>query len=171
MTYCNNNIFYLSVVLNILINTRTSQQQRTTLRHQGNDTSQKQLLQHIHRTNIRKYLLKGRIGKRVTAGNECETNYSSDTAISSDENSDCCSEPTNESGGIEYQQELEKYSNKKRYQTDNTDSKCPQEVSTSTENDKQNIGVRHSPQLQGNHSGSLQNVFEHRVRMKKYYGN
>ena len=76
--------------------------QQNTHKQLTNDPHQKQLIQRPHEDNIRKHLLKSTINKKETIVKEIETGYS-DTAISSDESSDCCSEinldnPTNLGG-------------------------------------------------------------------------
>ena len=144
--------------------------QRTPPRHLNNDINQKQLLQHVHKENIRRYLLKGSISKKANeAGNECEFDYG-DTDISSDENSDCCSEPTNDSDDISYHRDLERYNSKKRFRIGNTEGKQPSKISPNKENEGQNLEFSKSVQQKGNLGGSLQNVYEPWVILNIDYG-
>ena len=62
--------------------------------------------------NIRRYLLKGSLYKKVHRNkNKKRDSDLSEAYISSDENSDCCSEPTNRSEDIGYDQDLNEISN------------------------------------------------------------
>ena len=51
-------------------------------------------------------MLKRVIHKKTLSGKDCKTDYG-DATISSDENSDCCSEPTNETEDLTIGAELE----------------------------------------------------------------
>ena len=65
--------------------------------------------------NIRRYLLKGSLYKKVHRNKNKEKDSDLGEAyISSDENSDCCSEPTNRSEDISYDQDLNEISNTKK---------------------------------------------------------
>ena len=132
--------------------------QRNTPRESNNDSSPKHLFPRAPRENIRRDLLKSTISKKTAHGNDIETDYG-DTLLSSDENSDCCSEPTNELEDVRCAREP-KHNDRKRVKTLNTGGSHSSDTSNKLGNASRNLERKDLVQPSRNRSGSLQNEHE-----------
>ena len=104
--------------------------------------------------NIRRYLLKGSLYKKVHRNKNKERDSDLGEAyISSDENSDCCSEPTNRSEDISYDQDLNEISNTKNVRRVEVQNNSDTHIDTKSDNNTADSKLR-------NLGRSLQNVRE-----------
>ena len=143
--------------------------QRNNPRESNSDTSQKQLLPRAPRENIRRDLLKSAISKKTARGKDIQSDYG-DTLLSSDENSDCCSEPTNELEDVRCARELGKDNDRKRVKTLNTGGSNIADTSNKLGNASRNLERTDLVQPPRNRSGSLQNEYETSSGViRKYY--
>ena len=143
--------------------------QRNNPRESNSDTSQKQLLPRAPRENIRRDLLKSAISKKTARGKDIQSDYG-DTLLSSDENSDCCSEPTNELEDVRCARELGKDNDRKRVKTLNTGGSNIVDTSNKLGNASRNLERTDLVQPPRNRSGSLQNEYETSSGViRKYY--
>ena len=104
--------------------------------------------------NIRRYLLKGSLYKKVHRNKNKERDSDLGEAyISSDENSDCCSEPTNRSEDISYDQDLNEISNTKKVRRVEVQNNSDTHIDIKSDNNTADSKLR-------NLGRSLQNVRE-----------
>ena len=104
--------------------------------------------------NIRRYLLKGSLYKKVHRNKNKERDSDLGEAyISSDENSDCCSEPTNRSEDISYDQYLNEISNTKKVRRVEVQNNSDTHIDIKSDNNTADSKLR-------NLGRSLQNVRE-----------
>ena len=104
--------------------------------------------------NIRRYLLKGSLYKKVHRNKNKERDSDLGEAyISSDENSDCCSEPTNRSEDISYDQDLNEISNTKKVRRVEVQNNSDTHIDIKSNNNTADCKLR-------NLGRSLQNVRE-----------
>ena len=111
--------------------------------------------------NIRRYLLKGSIYKKVHRNKNKETNSDlGETYISSDENSDCCSEPANRSEDISYDQDLNEISNSKKVRRVDVQNNSDTHIDIKSDNNTADSKLRRLKTPELNLGRSLQNVRE-----------
>ena len=104
--------------------------------------------------NIRRYILRGSLYKKVHRNKNKERDSDLGEAyISSDENSDCCSEPTNRSEDISYDQDLNEISNTKKVRRVEVQNNSDTHIDIKSDNNTADSKLR-------NLGRSLQNVRE-----------
>ena len=111
--------------------------------------------------NIRRYLLKGSIYEKVHRNKNKERDSDlGEACISSDENSDCCSEPTNRSEGIGYDQDLNEIRCTKKARRVDVQNNSDTHINIKSENNTADskLGSVITPKV--NLARSLQNVRE-----------
>ena len=133
--------------------------QRNNPTESNNDPSQRNLFSRAPRENIRRDLLKSALNKKTAYGSNIETECG-DTLLSSDENSDCCSEPTTELEDLRYERETGKDIDRKRVKTVNIGGSHRSGTSNKLENASQKLQQPELVHPSRNRSGSLQNEQE-----------
>ena len=133
--------------------------QRSNPTESNNDSSQKHFFPRAPRENIRRDLLKSTINKKAAHGTDIETDYG-DTLLSSDENSDCCSEPTSELEDVRYVREPGKPNDRKRVKTVNTGGSHSSDKSNNLEDVSRSLEPKDLVESSRNRSGSLRNEYE-----------
>ena len=107
-------------------------------------------------------MLKRVINKKAFSGNDCKTDYG-DATISSDENSDCCSEPSNETEDLTIDTEPKLQNNKEAVLNEcDQNSFGKNNLSKASRNLEFTSLIRPSENI----SGSLQNVHEIKTEVR-----
>ena len=111
--------------------------------------------------NIRRYLLKGSLYKKVHRNKNKERDSDLGEAyISSDENSDCCSEPANRSEDISYDQDLNEISYTKKVRRVEVQNNSDTHINVKSDNNIVDSKLHSLKTPKENLGRSLQNVRE-----------
>ena len=131
---------FLEILILFVVYVRESQKENVRHKSQDADSLKKRVFPPNSGGNIRRHLLKRAINKKSLSKDK-----SGDSTISSDENSDCCSEPMNES---------------KDFDANEGDSKTFNVNDTTNQKEARNFDLTSFTKPTENLSGSLQNVHE-----------
>ena len=132
--------FFVKLYISYFIPNRATPEIDVPKKYKHTEIPKKPVVPQASEENIRRHLLKRVIHKKTLSGKDCKTDYG-DATISSDENSDCCSEPMNETEDLIIDEDSEIND-------------------TSKEKASRNIESTSSSRPPENPSGSLQNVHE-----------
>ena len=128
---------------------------RSNPRNSNDESGQKHMFPRVPGENIRRHLLKSAISKKVANCNDSEPEYG-DSLLSSDENSDCCSEPSNRTEDIEFSE----HNDKKRVKIVCSNGKYNSKGVSEEEKTTVNSDCTSFKQRSRDRSGSLQNASE-----------